>query len=271
MSKYNNEIVGRIDELKTRFNVSVLGEVKYGDLAYPIFRIIAKGDDNPAEKRDILLSGIVHGDEPAGGLAILDFLKNSADKYLDRFNFYCYPCVNPGGFENEIRENPDGLNLNRNFKEKTNAQEVKLVMDSLKNGPKRYHFTVDLHECPLNVADPSEGFSIEDNPKEFWMWEGASVESGLRIGDKVVAQLAKEGVPICAWPTIFNDINTNGVIWYPEGNRNEVYKAGTSFEGYLFDNYTNHSFTAETPTGWTLEGRIKVHIRALELMLEFSI
>ena len=68
-----------------------------------------------------------------------------------------------------------------------------MILSSLKSGPDRYHFSVDLHECPPHLTDSNEKSESEDNPHAFWMWEIADADSGLRIGDKIILSLkAKE-------------------------------------------------------------------------------
>lgn len=269
---YSDEVEYRIQHLKDRFKVTIIGKVNFGQFTYNLYKIIAAGfNSGQHSKKNVLISGTVHGDEEAGCFSILHFLDQIADQYLDRFNFVCYPCVNPSGFETGMCVNMDYVNLNRSFKEPYEPQETRHIIDSLVHGPKRYHLTVDMHETtPLGV-DPKEKYLPEDNPPDFYMWETALADSKLRVGDKVIAQLGKEGISICRWPTIYDDINNNGVIWYPDGCKNEFYAAGTSFEGYLYSHYTDHSFTTETPTFWSLDRRIRINIRALRLILESSL
>lgn len=271
LRSYQNEIIRRIKQLELGFDVTIIGEISFGHFTYPLYRIGAGNNNGQKKKKDVLISGIVHGDEPAGGLAVLQFLDHLAYKYLDRFNFFCYPCVNPSGFETNMRVNMDYVNLNRHFEEPPNTQEFKHILNSLRRGPDRYHLTIDLHECPPFAIDPKEKYLPKDNPHEFWMWETSLANSGLRIGDKVIAKLVSNGVPVCRWPRIYDDINNGGVIWYPDGNVNKFYAAGTSFEGYLYSNRTDHSFTIETPTLWELSRRIEVQIQALCLILELSL
>lgn len=267
---YENEVVYRIKQLRLRQRVEMIGKINFGQFNYDLYRIIA-GADNLLPRKNVLISGTVHGDEEAGCFSILNFLDQLAHQYLDRFRFFCYPCLNPSGFETGMRENMDFIDLNRSFKEPAEPQEVKSVLRSLKEGPLRYHLTVDMHETPPLAISPKEKYLPKDNPPDFYMWETASADSGLRIGDKIIAQLAGEGVPICQWPTIYDDKNSGGVIWYPDGCNNEFYAAGTSLEGYLYSNYTNHSFTTETPTFWSLDRRVHTNIIALRSILDFSL
>ncbi|MEE2832397.1 MAG: hypothetical protein VYD18_08555 [Candidatus Latescibacterota bacterium] len=49
------------------------------------------GDD----RIEVLLTGGVHGDEPAGVEAVLQFLEGFGAQYLDRFQLLCHPLRKP--------------------------------------------------------------------------------------------------------------------------------------------------------------------------------
>lgn len=260
---YQEEVSSRVERLRRSSGVDVIGEVGFGSLTYPLYRVVLdKQTLNP--RMDILISGGVHGDEPAGVYAVLNFLENHAHDYLDRFRFFAYPCINPSGFERNTLENLDGVNLNRGFKQSPEAQEVFSVQRSLQQGPKRYLFTVDMHEVDPNYE--GEGFTKKDNPRDFYLYEFCP-ERKLRVGDRVITALEGD-TPICKWEHIYGDKNSNGVVWYPEGNENPIYAELTTFEGFLVKNYTGQAFTTETPTSWNLERRIQLHIRALSIALQ---
>src|SRR3989344_24289 len=106
------------------------------------------------------------------------------------------------------------------------------------------------------------------NPLEFYIWE-VCTDKNLRIGDGVVKSVEKV-VPVCRWDRIYKDINSNGVIWYPEGCANEVYAQRTTLEGFLADNYTPQAFTIETPCGWHMDQRVLAHRTALRSILELK-
>ncbi|MFH1758942.1 MAG: succinylglutamate desuccinylase/aspartoacylase family protein [Patescibacteria group bacterium] len=276
LHSYEDEVVYQIRKLlfsgfATRFSVESLGKLKFGRWQYPLYKITVQRPGNNLTKRDILLSGIVHGDEPAGGLGILHFLDRHIHHYLDRFNFHCYPCVNPSGFEAEMRMNMDYINLNRSFTSPPPTKEVELIQQSLQKGPSRYFLTMDMHESPPLAIDPKEDYGPEDNPSAFWMWETAIKKSGLRIGDKIVAQLRKENIHVCDWPKVYGETNNGGVIWYPIDAKGALDATGKSLDAYLYKNHTNHSLTVETPTCWPLETRIRTHARIICLALDYSL
>lgn len=77
------------------------------------------GGDIAAWSRDaghggptVYLSSGIHGDEPAGPLAIESFLRHED---LGRFNWLICPVLNPAGVSTQSRYNQNGLDLNRDY------------------------------------------------------------------------------------------------------------------------------------------------------------
>lgn len=73
----------------------------------------------PGQPR-ILVSAGVHGDEPAGTLALLEIL--SADALSERCEWILFPALNPLGLLRGTRENAEGIDLNRDFKTRRAAE-----------------------------------------------------------------------------------------------------------------------------------------------------
>jgi hypothetical protein len=62
----------------------------------------------------IYLSAGIHGDEPAGPLAMLQMIQ--ANEWPARLEFWLCPCLNPTGFFFNSRENEDRRDLNRDYR-----------------------------------------------------------------------------------------------------------------------------------------------------------
>lgn len=265
---YREEVMEPLQRMIRRnpnFSSEFLGFVNYERTIYPFFcvSIADKGVINP---KDVLISGGVHGEEPAGVYTLLRFLKDDISDFLKDYRFLVFPCINPFGFEYGHRFNHDGIDINRHFKQNSGSHEAAKVLRILSWLGRKFVFTADFHETDPNWAD--EGFSTADNPETFYMWETASDKS-IRVGDKVIDEIRKVA-PVCDWPKIYGDINNGGIIWYPEGCGNPVYAQGTTFDAFLKANYTPQSFTLETPCGWDLEKRVATNMVALKTILELK-
>ncbi len=95
----------------------------------------------------IHLSAGVHGDEPAGVLALLQLAETNA---LERsYSYRIWPCTNPTGFDARTRESVDRIDINRTFGRGGTSPESSAVIMS--NRDRKFVLAVDLHED--DVAD----------------------------------------------------------------------------------------------------------------------
>lgn len=90
----------------------------------------------------IHLSAGVHGDEPAGVLALLELVERRA---LDeRFSYRIWPCANPSGFAAGTRANAEGIDINRTFGRGGSSPEARAIVMS--NRDRKFTLALDLHE-----------------------------------------------------------------------------------------------------------------------------
>jgi hypothetical protein len=244
------------------FQAETLCHIEHGAQTYPLFlvRSTAAGTTRPT----IFISGGVHGDEPAGVYAAIDFLEDIAPRYRREFNFTVLPCANPSGFELNTLRSISGANLNRLFGTDSSEPEIRAIEEWLTDESHRFLVTFDLHETVPEYE--GEGFTPQDNPRACYLYETAR-NGETRIGKQLIDALP-QSVEVCRWPKVYLDVNSEGVISYPEACGNPVYAQETTFEAYLMRHNTNHAFTTETPTGWPLEKRIQIQLCWLETALE---
>jgi len=94
------------------------------------------------EAPKIYLSAGIHGDEPAGPLALLELLAEGF--FDDRAHWFMCPVLNPLGFIKGTRENADGTDLNRDYHARHSA-EVRAHIAWLQSQP-TFDLTLCLHE-----------------------------------------------------------------------------------------------------------------------------
>lgn len=106
-----------------------LGLIGTDEAALPLQRFTWAGPRGGAERLKLGLFAGIHGDEPAGGWALLDFAAALlAEPALgEGFEFVLYPCVNPTGLNRGTRTNAAGLDLNREFWRGSTQPEVRLL------------------------------------------------------------------------------------------------------------------------------------------------
>jgi len=213
----------------------------YGAVAEMPLHMVAV-EEADGERPWVLVSGGVHGDEPAGVEAALRFLEARCDGYIARFRFLAAPCVNPTGYAANRRENGAGLDINRAF-DGLGATEADALKSSLKG--RRFACAVDFHE--------------DWETSGFYMYEGVSdrAEVGTQVVERVarIGQMDEHTDP--ADPPIVPGVYPVSMSWGTVG-----------LAPYLLANHTPHVVITETPsTAWDLDRRVDAHLAALGTVL----
>lgn len=139
---YQDEVVSKIQQLKSDFDVTQYGALSLNPERYPLFLIRSKNFD--ANKKTVVITGGVHGYETSGVHGALGFLKDVAKSYEDTFNFVCAPCISPWAYETINRWNNKAIDPNRSFRENSPAEECEFFMKATVGLDPIVHF--DLHE-----------------------------------------------------------------------------------------------------------------------------
>ncbi len=90
----------------------------------------------------IYISAGIHGDEPAGPLALRRLL--AENPWPPHAEVWCCPCLNPTGFPAGTRENALGVDLNRDYRQ-PRTPEIAAHVAWLRQRP-RFDWTFGLHE-----------------------------------------------------------------------------------------------------------------------------
>ena len=139
---YQDEVVRKIQDLKSDFEVIQYGALSLNPARYPLYLIRSKNFDSA--KQTALITGGVHGYETSGVHGALSFLKGAAKAYENSFNFVCAPCISPWAYETINRWNNKAVDPNRSFRENSPAEECELFIKATAGLDPIVHF--DLHE-----------------------------------------------------------------------------------------------------------------------------
>ncbi|MCY3550877.1 MAG: M14 family metallocarboxypeptidase [Candidatus Poribacteria bacterium] len=191
----------------------------------------------------VLITGGMHGDEPAGVEAVLQFLERDNTTLLKNSSFLVIPCINPYGYVHNTRETLDGIDINRAF-ETDDVAEVAILKKAL--GQTQFSLAIDFHE--------------DYDATGFYLYEGKRDEK--YIGPRL-ATTAKTIGPLDP------DDPGEDAPDLAEG----VYKVATSWgtQGltpYLLHFHSEHVIISETPTVWQLEQRVALHLTILDTALD---
>ena len=229
------DITSRVENLNVP--VELLGHVN----DYPIYQICLAS--SAAAPSPILITGGVHGDEPAGVAAALQFLERDNLELLKRFTFVLIPCINPYGYVHGTRENREGVDINRAFETAADVAEVAMVKKAI--GQTQFAVAIDFHE--------------DYDATGFYLYEGkrdaAYIGAELADAVKTIGPVDTED-PGEEAPEIATGVYKVASEWGTQG-----------LAPYLLHFHSEHVIITETPTIWPLEQRIALHLGILDCAL----
>ena len=128
-----------------------LGPFTIGPQSYYLPRFAFQGP-NSSDPIRIGVFATIHGDEPAGALAIATLLAelSSSPDTAENFLLQFYPICNPTGFEDNTRHSRRGRDLNREFWRASTEPEVRWLEQELRTS--HFQGLVQLH-----ADDTSDG------------------------------------------------------------------------------------------------------------------
>lgn len=198
---------------------------------------------DPARK--LYISTGIHGDEPAGPLAVRQLLQE--DRWPGHADIWLCPCLNPSGFPLNRRENAEGIDLNRDYRDRQSA-EIRAHVGWLETQP-RFDLTLCLHE-----DWESHGFYVyEVNP-----------DGERSLGERIISEVSRV-CPIDPSPVI-EDRPAQGGIIRPDLDSARRPLWPEAF--YLVMNKTRHSYTLEAPSDFPLPVRVAALVNAVRAVLD---
>lgn len=141
---YLDEVVSKINVLEGKFNITQYGALSYAPEKYPLFILKSLGFDT--SKKNILVTGGVHGYETSGVHGALSFLENKASNYTTDFNIIAAPCISPWGYETINRWNNKAVDPNRSFFDNSPSEECRFAMKAVTDMNIDIFAHIDLHE-----------------------------------------------------------------------------------------------------------------------------
>lgn len=217
--------------------------------AGPLAAYVRPGSVDPSQ-RAVYCSAGIHGDEPAGSIALLNLMEEAwFDEHL---NWTLLPLLNPDGWEARTRENSQGVDLNRDFLN-FKATETQALAQWI---PQRAPFDLYLS---LHEDWESSGFYLYE----------INACAAASLSASILSAVAKV-IPIEPQGTVDGHrLNAPGLILHPprpdepEGWPEAIYHA---------DLYSLHSYTFETPSSLALARRVAAHVAAVKAAIaDFSV
>ena len=204
-----------------------------GEFKFIALRRESVSTRNPQSAIRIYISAGIHGDEPAGPLAALRLIQEN--RWPENAELFLLPCLNPAGFTLNRRENPVGVDLNRDYQNPKTA-EVRAHIAWLERQP-QFDFYLCLHE-----DWESRGFYLyEQNP-----------DGRPSRAEKIIAAVC-EICPIDESEIIEGRAARGGII-RPAIQPHERPDWPEAF--YLIANKSRQGYTLEAPSDFPLKMRV---------------
>ena len=192
----------------------------------------------------IYISTGIHGDEPAGPLAALRLLQEN--NWPPDAEVFFLPCLNPVGFTLNKRENADGIDLNRDYRN-PQAAETRAHIAWLERQPK-----FDLYLC-LHEDWESHGFYLyEQNP-----------DSKISLAEKMIEAVQKV-CPIDLSEIIEDRAAQNGIV---RPNISPQERPLWPEALYLITEKSRQGYTLEAPSDFPLPVRVDALVAAVDAAL----
>jgi hypothetical protein len=141
---YRADVLGVIETLRDRCEVTQYGSLDYDPERYPLFCIRSRGWRG--ELPCVLVTGGVHGYETSGVRGALRFAGRHLADYAARANLLVAPCISPWAYETIQRWNPQAVDPNRSFFDDSPAQESAALLRLVAPFRDRVLVHIDLHE-----------------------------------------------------------------------------------------------------------------------------
>jgi predicted deacylase len=193
------------------------------------------------------ISAGIHGDEPAGPLAVRQLMREN--EWPPDVEIWLCPCLNPTGFPLNRRESADGFDLNRQYLH-VEAAETRAHIEWLQRQP-RFDLTLCLHE-----DWEADGFYLyELNPDERHSHAAEIIQRVSKV------------CPIDPSAEIEGRAASGGII---RPSVDPLSRPHWPEALWLLQNKTRHSYTLEAPSDFPLETRVAALVAAVRTVLAAS-
>lgn len=224
-----------IHDLETAAEAVGFAISHYGSVdGAPLLGLRREASTVSAGGRRVYLSAGIHGDEPAGPLAVLDLLR--ADALPRCHDWVICPLMNPSGLKTGARENFRGIDLNRDYRDFV-SDEIRGHRDWMARQIGQLDLGIHLHE--------------DWEAKGFYLYELNFGKSPSRA--PALLEAVRAFLPIETADCIDGRSARGGIIRpdtlpeLPEGHPESI---------YLYQQYGGVLYTLETPSAAELALRV---------------
>ncbi len=196
-------------------------------------------------KLEIYVSAGIHGDEPAGPLALLKLLQSRW--FSDEIAWHLLPMLNPRGFAGGTREAPGGIDLNRDYRA-DRAPETRAHKAWLARALPRCAGALALHE-----DYEATGFYLYEVRDSVLPEFGNAILRAVEPAMTIEPSAEIDGFPA-----------TRGLICPHAGDASDAAVVDWPEQLFLRRAHTDRSLTFETPSASPIAQRVAAQILAIK-------
>lgn len=224
------------------FSLSTYGSI--GEFTLPVLE-----REGSPDAPSVYISSGVHGNEPAGPMAVLDMLRRNA--FPQAAHLTLFPVVNPEGLVAGTRENASGIDLNRDYSSAPKSYETRSQLEWI--GERKFDLTICLHE-----DDDGEGFYIY-----------AHVDADTKLDYEGIALAAAEPWTGIDPREVIDEMAADNGRMRPPADILKYFQDDLPEALRLHHHQgSRYTFTTETPSRFPIEKRIRAQCAVLESILE---
>ena len=202
------------------------------------FPLVAFERRSTQARARVYLSSGVHGDEPAGPMALLELLRRNS--FRDDVEYSILPVINPLGLQAGTRENGDGVDINRSYGPVPTTPEAKAHQSWLED--RRFDLAVCLHE-DYEV----QGFYLYELSPVYLPDRHAARTNSRPSPARALLSAGAAHLPVELQPWIDEMPNEKGLMQPPRDHLHSWVEALPEAI-HLLRRHTPWCFTTETPS-----------------------
>jgi len=236
-----NKLINEIINLQIPFKIEIIDYVQYDNFIYPM---IAISQISKMAKKTCVIVGGAHGDEYYAARILIKFLSEINKDYLEYYNLYIVPIINPFGYATGSRKNGirQEVSSDSDFKRDSSIKELAILYEYI---PSNIDLFIDVH----GDTGKHYFYAYESKPEVI----PSISEKALLENDNI---LQYERVN-----TIYGEKVKNGVIYKPEKDK--------SIEDFMENLGIEYVVALEVPGKAEGQVRMKAGIAILHSLLKF--
>lgn len=239
---YQKDIIARLfnSKITNHYDAIQYGALSHDPEKFPLYYLKSKNWDTA--KPSLLVEGGVHGYEPSGIFAAIEWAEKHSHPLLEHFNFVVLPCMSPWGYEHDHRWNYHAQDPNRGHVPNSDIEECQLFMKAIEDLNIKFNASIDLHETPdrdrtLRIMRASRfGSALSPNymdiPQGFYLFVDEDYKKTNPQYSEIIVQEIEKVASISSDELIMDLPNEGGIVYASFGGLGATWLGENGYSKY---------------------------------------